>query len=74
MSRLNIFGWTLMTLGFVIWGYGYFVTGHAPLVDWPGLTPKWIAEFMPNLESEIGLATMIAAMVPAYWKTKTPSR
>ena len=73
MSRLNIFGWTLMAFGFVIWGYGYIVAGHAPLIDWPRLAPNWIAEFMPNLESEIGLATMIMAMVPAYWKT-IPSR
>ena len=74
MSRLNIFGWTLMTFGLVIWGYGYIVAGHAPLIDWPRLTPKWIAAFMPNLEAEIGLATMMAAMVPAYWKASTPSR
>ena len=74
MSRLNIFGWTLMAFGFVIWGYGYSVAGHAPLIDWRSLTPDWIAVFMPNLEAEIGLALMIAAMIPAYWKVNTLSR
>ena len=73
VSRLNIFGWTVMALGFIIWGYGYFVAGHAPLIDWARPTPEWIAAFMPNLEAEIGLAIMIAAMIPAYWQSNTSS-
>ena len=68
MSRINIFGWIVMTLGFVIWGYGYLVAGHAQLIDWAKLTPAWVSAFMPNLEAEIGLATMVAATVPSYWK------
>lgn len=68
MSRLNMAGWAIMTGGFVVWGYGYFVSGHPPLVDWPGLAPHWIAEFLPNIEAEIGLVVMILAMIPAYWK------
>jgi hypothetical protein len=67
VSRLNIFGWVVMTAGLGVWAYGYFTPGHAPLVDWARLTPHWISEFIPNLESEIGLAAMILAMVPAYW-------
>jgi hypothetical protein len=74
MSRLNIIGWMLMTVGFVIWGYGYFVTGHASLLDWSDLTPEWISEFIPNLEAEIGLAIMFGAMIPAYWRAKPPSK
>jgi hypothetical protein len=30
-------------------------------------TPKWVAEFLPNIESEIGMALMFAGMVPTYW-------
>jgi len=72
VSRLNIFGWALMTLGFVIWAYGYFVAGHPKLINWPSLAPEWIAAFIPNLESEVGLVAMIVAMIPAYWKSETP--
>ena len=73
MSRLNMVGWALMTLGFALWGYGYLVTGHAPIVDWPNLAPSWIAEFIPNIEAEIGLVVMFLAMIPAYWKSNSAS-
>ena len=62
-----------MTAGFAAWGYGDFVTGHPPIVDWPSLAPNWIAEFIPNLEAEIGLIIMILAMIPAYWRSNRAS-
>ncbi|MEX0853411.1 MAG: hypothetical protein WD036_09055 [Bauldia sp.] len=70
MSRLNVFGWGLMTVGCVLWLYGYLADGHAALIAWSELLPGWIAEFVPNLEAEVGMATMIAAMVPTYWPNR----
>jgi hypothetical protein len=29
--------------------------------------PWWIADFFPNIESEIGLALVYVGMVPIYW-------
>jgi hypothetical protein len=71
MSRLNILGWTLMAVGFVVWGYGYLFQGSPPVVNWPHLAPHWVAEFIPNVEAEIGLAVMALAMIPSYWKSNS---
>ena len=67
MSRLNIFGWALMTIGFALWIYGYFVTGHASLIDWRAMAPDWISEFLPNIEAELGIVIMLIACFPTYW-------
>jgi hypothetical protein len=50
--------------------YGYFVTGHPSVIDWKTDTPNWIAEFLPNIESEIGMVLVFVAMVPMYWPAK----
>jgi hypothetical protein len=39
----------IMSVGTVIWVYGYFTTGSPSLFDWKAHTPSWIAEFLPNL-------------------------
>ena len=67
MSKRVLFGWILMIAGSVLWIYGYLVTGHPSLINWQADAPKWIAEFLPNIESEIGMALMLAGMVPTYW-------
>jgi hypothetical protein len=67
MSKPVNIGWVLMLAGTVLWLYGYFATGHPSLIDWRADTPWWIAEFLPNIESEIGMAIMLASMVPIYW-------
>lgn len=67
MKKANAVGWAVTTLGLVLWGYGYFVTGIPPLIDWQAHTPAWIAEFLPNLEAEIGFALMFAGSIPVYW-------
>ena len=67
MSRINLAGWILMFAGCGLWLYGYLVGGHPRLVDWPQVLPGWLAEYLPNLESEAGFAVMIVAMVPTYW-------
>jgi hypothetical protein len=67
MRVVNTAGWVVTTLGVVLWVYGYYVTGVPPLVDWQANTPAWIAEFLPNLEAEIGFALMLAGSIPVYW-------
>jgi hypothetical protein len=62
-----IFGWSIYFAGLAIWLYGYFTTGHPSFIDWHAYTPRWIADFIPNMESEIGMALMFASMVPMYW-------
>ncbi len=59
-----------MLSGTAIWLYGYFVTGHPALIDWRAHAPWWIAEFLPNIESEIGMVLMLAGMLPIYWPSQ----
>jgi len=51
----------------VLWLYGYFATGNPSLIDWQANTPWWIADFLPNIESEIGMVLVCVGMVPIYW-------
>jgi len=51
----------------VLWTYGYFVVGRPPVIDWAAHTWWWIADFLPNLESEIGMVLVLVGMVPIYW-------
>jgi hypothetical protein len=67
MSKAVISGWVVMLVGTALWIYGYFVTGHPSLVDWRADAPWWIADFLPNFESEIGAVLTFAGMVPVYW-------
>ena len=70
MKAHVIFGWVLMLLGTALWVTGYFVTGHPTVIDWKADTPRWIAEYLPNVESEIGMVLVFIAMVPIYWPIK----
>ena len=67
MSKQAIIGQIVSLIGGAIWIFGYFVTGHASLIDWHAYTPSWIADFLPNIESEIGMAVCLGAMVAMYW-------
>ena len=67
MSKSAIIGWAISLVGMALWLYGYFVTGHPSLIDWRANTPWWIADFLPNLESEIGMVLAFGGMVPIYW-------
>jgi len=67
ISKPAIAGWIILIGGTILWIYGYFVTGHPPLIDWQARTPWWIADYLPNLESEIGMALVWASVVPMYW-------
>ncbi len=67
MSKVVIIGWIVMLAGTALWFYGYLVTGHPSLIDWRADTPWWIAEFLPNIEFEAGMALILVSMVPIYW-------
>ena len=67
MNRVVILGWIIFLSGSAIWLYGYCVTGHPSIINWHARTPWWIADFMPNLESELGMLLCIVGMVPMYW-------
>jgi hypothetical protein len=67
MNRTAIAGWVISLLGTALWIYGYFVTGNSSLVNWSAIFTSWISEFLPNIESEIGMVLAFAGMVPIYW-------
>ena len=63
----SVIGWVIELAGMALWLYGYYVTGNPPLIDWHASTPWWIADFLPNMESEIGMVLVFTGMVPLYW-------
>jgi hypothetical protein len=63
-STAKIVGWVTSALGTVFWLYGYFWSATPPLIDWSAIAPSWIADYLASLQSEIGMALMLAAMVP----------
>ncbi|MBT3330805.1 MAG: hypothetical protein HOK21_05625 [Rhodospirillaceae bacterium] len=66
-GRIKIIGWIISIIGMVLWLYGYMYDGSPGLVDWPQYLPDWAAEFVPNLEAEIGFAISLVGMVPLYY-------
>jgi len=67
LTKTAIIGWLVCLFGSALWLYGYFVIGHPSMIDWPAISPSWIADFLPNLESELGMLLCIVGMVPMYW-------
>ena len=67
VTKAVIIGWIIFLSGSALWLYGYFVAGHHSIVDWHARAPWWIADFLPNLESELGMLFCIGGMVPMYW-------
>lgn len=70
MGKLVIIGWIIEWAGVVLWLYGYFATGNPPLIDWHAHTPWWIADYLPNIESEIGMTLIFVGMIPIYWPSR----
>jgi hypothetical protein len=70
VSKLAIFGWGISAAGMVLWLYGYFITGTAPLIDWRAYTPWWIADYLPNIQSEIGMALICIGTALVYWPSQ----
>ena len=67
LTKTVIIGWIIFLFGSAFWLYGYLVAGHPSIIDWHASTPWWIADFLPNIESEFGTLLCIAGMVPMYW-------
>jgi hypothetical protein len=67
MSKAVIIGWIFELAGIALWLYGYFATGNPSLIDWHSSTPWWIADYLSNIESEIGMALVCVGLVPIYW-------
>ena len=61
MTKAVIIGWIIFLSGSALWLYGYFAVGHQSIVDWHARAPWWIADFLPNLESELGMLFCIVA-------------
>jgi hypothetical protein len=70
MKLWVIVGWTIELIGTALWIYGYFVTGHPSIIAWHDITPRWFADWVPNIEAEIGLALVLVGMVPIYWPSR----
>ena len=70
MSKVVIIGWVIMLAGTALWLYGYLSTGNPSLIDWHTHAPWWIADCLPNIESEIGTALMVVSMIPIYWPAR----
>jgi hypothetical protein len=67
VKKSLVIGYTVLVVGLAIWLYGYFVPGNPSVIDWRAHTPWWMAEYLPNIESEIGMVLMLVSMVPIYW-------
>jgi len=67
MTKAAIIGWVIQSAGVAVCLYGYFSTGNPSIVDWHTIAPSWIADWLPNIQSEIGMTLMFAGMIPIYW-------
>jgi hypothetical protein len=72
VTKAAIAGWFAELVGIAVWIYGYFSAGHPSFVDWHAITPWWIADCLPNKESEIGMVMAFVSMVPIYWPSQRP--
>ena len=71
MSVRVIVGWISALIGTALWLYGYLVVSSSlSFINWHAITPWWIADFLPNRESEIGMAIVLASMIPIYWPVR----
>lgn len=70
VNKVAITGWALLAVGTIVWIYGYFVTGHMAYVDWHTYTPWWIADYLPNIESEIGMVMVCVGSGLTYWPSR----
>jgi hypothetical protein len=70
VSKPVVAGSALQLIGIALSVYGYFATGHPSLVDWRAMTPWWFADWLPNIEAEIGMVLIFAGMIPLYWPVR----
>jgi len=69
MNKVTV-GWTVEIVGTALWLLGYFRPGTACLVDWKNITPWWIAEWLPSLQAEVGMALTLIGMTLIYWPAR----
>jgi len=67
VNRTAIIAYVISLAGAAIWVYGYFVTGQPSLVEWRAYTPWWVTDFLPDLQTEIGMALACAGTILCYW-------
>jgi hypothetical protein len=70
VSKGAVVGWIVLFAGTAIWIYGYFVTGNPSLINWHAHTPWWIADYLPNIESEVGMVLVCAGSALTYWPSR----
>ena len=69
LAMIKAAGWLIYTAGFTLWLYGYLSTQNIPpFLDWRNFSPWWIADFIPNVQAELGIALMLVGMIPIYWR------
>jgi len=66
-SKITVVAWIISLAGTVLWIYGYYATGNPSFIDWHTYTPWGISDFLPNVQSEIGMALAWAGTVLVYW-------
>jgi len=64
---IKFIGWVIAVFGMGLCVFGYFIDGSAVFIDWPRYLPGWVADYIPNLEVEIGFALSMIGMVPIYY-------
>ena len=70
MKKIEIIAWIISFAGMALWFYGYFATGNPSLIDWHAYSPWWVADFLPNIEAEIGMALACVGAVLVYCPSK----
>ena len=66
MKAASTTGWIVAMLGAAFWAYGLIAAGNPPLFDWSAFSPRWISNYLVNIESEVGLLLSIVGMVGFY--------
>ena len=64
---LTILGWVISIVGGGFYIYGYFASGGATVVNWPGFMPEWASAFVPTWQAELGLTLSIIGGVPLFY-------
>jgi hypothetical protein len=71
MNKSVLFGLVISLAGTALWIFGYLVPGKPSLIDWQSNTPWWIADYLPNLESEIGMVLAIVGTILVNWPRRS---
>jgi len=67
LKKLGILGYLISLAGAALWLYGYFWPANPPLVNWQNYSPWWVANFLPSLQAEVGIAMMFVGTALSCW-------